>query len=191
MRFLLAALACTLAATSPALAKEDVRVTLENPAALTRAHGGERVRIAFAMNVAPRLPIRDPQARVPAHPFGASGVYVRLTPGAGGAPVIASADAPRDRGYPAGRYVADVTVPPGGIRALAIGLEGYQYVAGGPPRRDDVFFPIVNDPFAAAGRIAHAREKTNTPWGLIAGGLTAVALLGLAYRGRGARRAMA
>jgi hypothetical protein len=188
---LAAALACAIVVPSLAAAKGDVRATLENPASLTRAQAGEHLRIAFAMNVAPRLPILDPENRVPPHPFGASGVYVRIAPAPGGAPVIVSADPPGHRGYPAGRYVADVTVPPGGIRALAIGLEGYQYVEGGPPRRDDVFFAIVNDPFTAPRASAHAREQTSTPWALLAGALGAVALLLLAYRGRSARRVAA
>ena len=34
------------------------------------------------------------------------------------------------RGYPAGRYVADVTVPRGPIASLAIGLEGYRFATG-------------------------------------------------------------
>jgi hypothetical protein len=189
---LTAILAVSLATTPLAHAKGDVRATLENPSQLARAHGGEHLRIAFAMNVAPRLPILDPHGRVPPHPFGASGVYLRFTPAKGGAPVIvASAKPPPGaRGYPAGRYVAAVTVPPGGIRALAIGLEGYQYVEGGPPRRSDVFFAIVNDPFAAGARgaTAHARDEAIPPWGLLAGGLGVAVLLLLAYRGRGLRR---
>jgi hypothetical protein len=176
-----AALACAIATPPSAAAKRDVQATLENPAALTRAQGGERVRLAFAMSTAPRLPILDPRGRVPPHPFGALGVYVRVTPSNGGAPAIVSADPPGDRGYPAGRYVADVTVPAGGIRSLAIGLEGYQYVAGHAPRRSDVFFAIVNDPFARTSRVAHARESTSTPWGLLAVGLAAAALLLLAF----------
>jgi len=187
---LFAAVACALSAAPPALAKEGVVATLENPALLTRAQGGEHLRIAFAMNVAPRLPILDPQDRVPPHPFGASGVYVRVQPAKSGSPLIVSADPPGDRGYPAGRYVADVTVPAGGIRSLAIGLEGYQYVERRAPRRSDVFFAMANDPFVAARAGAHARVGTSVPWGLFAGGLVVVTVL-LVRRAWGLRRAEA
>jgi len=91
---------------------------------------------------------------------------------------------PRDgaRAHPDGRYVAEVTVPSGGIASIAIGLEGFRLVQGRPTARADVFFAIGNDPFAAAR--SGAREGgAGLPRGPAALVLIGVALLVAATRG--------
>lgn len=175
-------LACLLVAATSADGKEGVRATLEYPALLTRAAPGEHVRIAWELNEAPRLPIRGALPRERPVPFGATGVYVRVTGAAGGTPADFPARSPAHPGfgYPRGRYVADVMVPQGGIASLTIGLEGFRYVRGEAPVRSDVFFPIDNDPFAAgrATASADAGDGLSPPWGLLAAGLAALAVLG-------------
>jgi hypothetical protein len=67
-------------------------------------------------------------------PFSAEGVYVRLTP-ASGSPVDVVAR--QDR---AGHYIASVTVPPGGLGAVVIGLQGTACMANGECSRADEIF---------------------------------------------------
>jgi hypothetical protein len=175
---LVAVVAATLAGAAPALAKDGVRATLEDPAALTRAVQGEALTIAWTLNGAPQMPVAGGE-RVPAHPFGASGVYVSVGSAAGGTPAVVAAHPPRgSRGYPAGRYLADVTVPRGGIGSLAIGLEGQRIVTGHAPVRADHFFPIANDPFPANGRRADGRDGSDDglPWAPLGAVVLALAL---------------
>jgi hypothetical protein len=73
------------------------------------------------------------------HPFGGTGLYVRLLGRSGGSSSATSTGT-------AGTFAADVRVPVDGIGGIRIGLPGQ---ACGPSgcRRADAFFPVVNDPF--------------------------------------------
>jgi hypothetical protein len=125
---LAAALLLSVAALAPAplaLAKEGVVARLENPTVL-RAPGGTRVSLIWTL-------------RAGRQPFGASGVYVRLTGRAGTRTTALAAElAP-------GRYRARILIPRGGVRAIAIGLQGWSSGPAGT-KRADMFFPIANDP---------------------------------------------
>jgi hypothetical protein len=110
-------------------------------------------------------------------PFAAGGVYVRVR-GVDAKPKNV-ATTPVSHGSQPGHYVADVKVPAGGIAAIAIGLEGFRITPGHAPARADVFFAIVNDPFAAANTPVTATSTdrgATTPWALFA---TAIAVLGV------------
>jgi len=126
MRFVVAFLVSMAAVASPqALAKEGVVAHLENPAAL-RAPAGTRITLVWTL-------------RAGRQPFGASGMYVRLTGRAGTRTSALAAElAP-------GRYRARVRIPRGGVRAIAIGLQGWSSGPAGT-KRADMFFPIANDP---------------------------------------------
>jgi hypothetical protein len=114
------AVAVTAAA---ALAKDRVVARLANPA-VVRAPAGATVPLVWTL-------------RADGHAFGAGGIYVRLR-GRAGASTVARADT-----LAPGRYRAQVRIPAGGVRSIAIGLIGW---ASNPQRRADLFFPIVNDP---------------------------------------------
>ena len=153
---LIAALGCALLAATPAAGKDGVRATLENPGQLSQAAAGERVRVAWTLGSAAQGPALATPGRIAPRGFGASGVYVRIRGASGAAPQVVSARP----GSPAGRYVADVTIPEGGISSIAIGLEGYRYVRGQAPARADVLFAIDNDPFA----VGSAADGVSAPW---------------------------
>ena len=71
--------------------------------------------------------------------FGARGVFVRLdSPYEGGSPTFGFASS----GSHAGRYLARVGVPAGGIGGIRIGLRGWSTQSG----RADVYFRIRNNP---------------------------------------------
>lgn len=136
-RFALVALATAataLVAALPAAGKEGVEVTL-----LTRipldAPTGTRLEVAW------RLTYLDHGRR---RPFGAGGVFVRLTSavGAGAETGFASGD---------GDYRTTVVVPKGGIGDVQIGLQGWTSGPGGT-RESDLLFPLTNDPLPGAVR---------------------------------------
>lgn len=168
-----AALACSLVVAQPAHGKGEVRATLEDSERVAGAAGGEHVTIAWSLSFAPRPwtlssaprpAVPDPRGRSAPEPFGASETYVRVAGAGGGAPrIFAATPPPGARGNPAGRYLAVVTAPAGGIDSLAIGLEGYRYVDGHSPVRADVLFPIVNDPFARGVAGTQAGNGTDLP----------------------------
>ena len=126
--------ATALVAALPAAGKEGVAATL-----LTRipldAPAGTRVEVAW------RLTYLDHGRR---RPFGAGGVFVRLTSaaGAGAETGFASGD---------GGYRATVVVPEGGIGDVQIGLQGWTNGPAGE-RESDLLFPITNDPLPGAAR---------------------------------------
>lgn len=171
--------AVALAWLAPAaVAKEEgVRARLVAPLALDAAPG-ETVTVAWRL--------RAPGGRR----FDAGGIFVRLRGAAGArsAKVLG-----RDI---AGRYVALVRVPRGGIRGIDIGLHGIRYLGAGPGRGRgfdaDVYFPLDNDPFAGrAPRRARAAPAAATRGGVAAGWLAALGALaaGAAVLGtRAARR---
>ena len=182
---LIVGVACILVAAASAYAKDDVRATLENPAQLQRAAPGERVKIAWTLTEAPQLPSLTTPGRVAPRPFGASGVYVRVRGAGGATPKSFAATSPSRARSQAGRYVADVTVPAGGIAAIAIGLEGFRTLPGQAPTRADTFFPIANDPFVVAKAPVTATSSdtgSNAPWAPLAAGLAVLGVLLAGYR---------
>jgi hypothetical protein len=115
-----------------AAAKEGVRATLTTRLDL-KASPGTSVRVAGT------LADRD------GHPFGGSGLYVRLLGREGGSRSASATGT-------AGGFAAVVPVPKDGIGGIRIGLPGQ---ACGPTgcHRADLLFPIVNDPFRTAGGV--------------------------------------
>jgi hypothetical protein len=104
----------------PAAAKEDVRAKLDKPVRLGTAPG-KTLRVAWHLV--------DSHGR----PFGASGIYLRVSR-CGRGPLKIRA-VPRAHGG----YSARVRVPKGGIRKLLVGLEGWRII-GDRKERADVFF---------------------------------------------------
>jgi hypothetical protein len=106
-----------------------VRATLDKPVRLGTAPG-TRITVAFHL--------ADDKGR----PFGASGIYLRVSR-CGRRPLRVLAT-----GRSRGRYSARVKVPKGGIRKLLVGLEGWQIV-GDKQKRADRFFqfdpPLARD----------------------------------------------
>ncbi|MGI8714528.1 MAG: hypothetical protein ACR2NR_15405 [Solirubrobacteraceae bacterium] len=195
---LIAGLTCILVAAASAYGKGDVRATLENPAQLQRASPGERVRMAWTLSEAPQLPsLRTPGGVAP-RPFGASGVYVRVRGAAGATPKIFAATSASDARPQSGRYVADLTVPAGGITAIAIGLKGFRGLPGQTSTRADIFFSIANDPFTVAKApvtVAKAPVTATSsdtgasvPWIPLAAGFALLGVLLAGYRAVTARR---
>ena len=119
-RLLAAALAVALGLVIPALAKEGVRAKLEAPVRLDTAAG---------KTITVRWRLVDDQGR----PFGASGIYLRVSTCRGRLLQVAA----KDRGR--GRYRSRVTVPRGGIRKLRVGLPGIRII-GERQERADAFF---------------------------------------------------
>jgi len=117
---LLVALACV----AQAAAKEGVVAHLENPGVL-RAAAGTKVLLLWTLRDAER------------HPFGASGIYVRLH-GRTTTSALATELSP-------GRFRARVAIPAGGVRSIVIALKAWRYDAQGT-HRGDARFPIDNDP---------------------------------------------
>lgn len=130
---LAASLLCVLLGASVVVGKEGVRATLETPAAIDAAPG-QTTTIAWTLRS-----IEGGER----HPFTASGVFVRLLSASGGEPTKAVGTE-----GPLGRYVAEVTVPEGGISRIKFGLEGTRMYPGGRTEDADVYFPIDNDPLA-------------------------------------------
>lgn len=118
MRVVLALLAA-LVLVPAAAAKEGVAAELTSTVPLD-ARPGTQIRVSW------KLTNRD------GAPFGAIGVFVRLLDAGGGRPVDVTS--PQSDGP----FSAAVRVPAGGIGGIRIGLHG----------TTDVFFPVVNDPFA-------------------------------------------
>lgn len=106
----------------PAAAKEGVRAKLDSPVRLDAAPG-TKVRVAWRLV--------DKAGR----PFGAGGIYLRVTRCGGGLRRVPATETPRRRG----RYSARFTVPKGGIRMLRVGLEGIRTTGGRTERADVVF----------------------------------------------------
>jgi len=167
-------------AAASAYSKGITRATLENPVQLKRAVAGEHVRIAWTLNEAAQLPIPAYAEWVQMRSLG---LYLRVR-GAAGGPLqkVPARSTSGAAGYPAGRYVADVTVPAGGIASIALDVEGLRSAQGDAPVRAEIppaSIPITNDPFEATS----ADVGGNTPWGALAGGLAvALILLLTAYR---------
>lgn len=130
---LLGVAAVVLLAAYPAAAKEGVKATLKTPVPLD-AKAGERIDLAWTL-----------AGDDGSGPFGASGIYVRLTAPEGAPAVTEYAGGDR------GDYFASILVPKGGIGDIQIGLEGWRTDARGT-RRADLTFPITNDPLPGPPR---------------------------------------
>ena len=115
-----AVLAAVAVAALPAAAKEGVRAVLTEPVDLSTPPR-EHMQIKWRL--------LDEEGR----PFGASGIYLRVSR-CGGGPRTVSA---RARGR--GRYVARVRVPAGGIRRLLVGLQGWRITPTRTTRADRYF----------------------------------------------------
>lgn len=159
--------AAALAVALPAGAKEGVRATLATPVSRDAAPG-TKLDVSWTL-----FYLEDGKRR----PFGAGGVFVRLT-GPGGAVHEAFAD---DRAGSLGEFSATVVVPEGGIADVQIGLMGWRSDASGTKRADRLF-PITNDPRPGVPRAASASESRDPgggdalPWRLI-GAVIAVGLV--------------
>jgi hypothetical protein len=164
-RFLIAVAAAALSVlllVPAALAKENVRARLDTPIPL-QAVPGKKITVAWTLYSA-----------ADRRPFGAGGVFIRLLSASGGEPVKAHAQGS------AGRFVARVVVPEGGIGGIEIGLEGISYFAG-RTEDADLLFPIDGNPFAAhAAQRASSTEDESASgpsplWFLAGGSLALVA----------------
>ena len=109
---------------APAAPKGGVRAVAEGEVRLATP-AGERMRVTWRLE--------DEDGR----PFGASGIYLRVSRCAGKPRLVAA------RSLGEGRYTARFTVPRRGIRKLMVGLEGWRTVAGGSPQRADAIFNFV------------------------------------------------
>ena len=112
-----------LACVAPAVAKDGVVAHLANPRVLQAAPGKSIVLIWTL--------------RAGTHPFGASGIYVRLR-GTTTSTALAKELAP-------GRFRARLPIPRGGVRSIVIALVAWRSDSHGTTR-GDWRFPIDNDP---------------------------------------------
>jgi hypothetical protein len=104
----------------PAAAKEGVRAKLDKPVRLDTAHG-KTIRVLWRLI--------DDEGR----PFGAGGIYLRVSRCAGKPLRIRAATRGR------GKFSARVIVPEGGFRKLMVGLTGWRII-GDRRERADRFF---------------------------------------------------
>ena len=160
----LTVLAAALAA--PAYAKGDVTATMVTPIPAD-AQPGSEVRVVWRLRI-------DDQGQ--SHPVNADGVYLRLV-GADGSRQDAYS---RPGAHEDGIYAATVRVPVGGVERAVVGIRGNAQYEDGRSVRRDAFFPLANDPVAAA---SSARDWRLPLTGLALAALAAVAF-GLAWRRR-------
>jgi hypothetical protein len=162
-----------LLVAAPAHGKTGVRARLSATVPLAAAPG-ESVTVTWTLGY------RDEQRRWRPG-FDACGVFVRLASAAGGRPTVGFDSGGACRDHPGGDYAATVKVPEGGIGGIKIGLRG----------TTDVFFPLENDPLAAAagpiGSSAKAASPTSPPTGLVPG-LALASLVALAVAAAALKR---
>jgi hypothetical protein len=174
-------LAGAAVATVPAAAKDGVHATLTTKVPLD-AEPGTALRIGWKLAY-----VEEGEP----HPFGASGVFVRLGSASGAASKTGFAEGDR------GTFTATVTVPEGGIGDVEIGLRGY--TSGVRSGQGDMLFPIANDPLPGKPRVASPPSDpptptesggTTRPWMLFVAVLLllAIAAVGACARRRTARR---
>lgn len=173
----------TIAGTLTALAKGDGIVTLD--ATLPGdAEPGSEITVGWMVEI--------PGENGQMAPFNAEGMFIRLIPSTGD-PVEAVG-----RQGPIGHYVATMTVPAGGIRAVEAGLRG-ESCTGGTCQRSDLMFTIDEStiPAVAPANVSGANTAPEAPvdtsppvssasdpqpLGLVVLGLAALAIaLGLAF----------
>jgi hypothetical protein len=187
---LLAGITGFLSITSPATTKEPTHAVLENAAQLLRASAGQRLTVVWTMDTPARFPVSEYTRSMRSTGVG---VYVRVSGRAGGAPLTAAgrpAD-PATPGYPPGRYIATLTVPPGGLSAIEIGVRQSWETPGRPPILREDPIAIGNDPFAGAAPAAAPDGGAGAPWGTLLAGVGALALLLGAVQARRPRRTVA
>jgi hypothetical protein len=161
---------CVLLAAPAAVGKGDVQARLDTPIPLEAA-AGRTVTIGWTLSYADRAKHRSVvRSR---HPFGAAGIFIQVLSASGRAPVKALGE---ERGR--GRYVAQVTVPEGGIGGIKIGLEGIRYV-GGRAENAPAFFPVVNYPLARAPTTSTRNADGGDPSAIWLAAVGALAALGL------------
>jgi hypothetical protein len=190
MIVLLAGITTLLSVTSPAASKEPTHAVLENAAQLSHALAGQRVTVAWTLDTPARFP--EPEYTRSMRST-ALGIYVRVRGRADSAPLTAAgrpAD-PATRGYPRGRYVAELTVPPGGLSAIEIGVRQRWAKPGGAPILREDPIAVSNDPFAAVGPPAGRGVGEGPPWGMLVGGIGGLALLLGAVQAQRSRRTLA
>ena len=178
-----------LSITSSATSKEPTHAVLENAAQLSQAPAGQRVTVAWTLDTPARFP--EPEYTRSMRPPAMS-IYVRVRGRAASAPLTAAghpAD-PATRGYPRGRYVAELTVPPGGLSAIEIGVRQSWTKAGRSPILREDPIAVSNDPFAGVAPAAHGAGE-GPSWGLLAGGIGALALLLAAVQAQRSRHTLA
>jgi hypothetical protein len=144
-------------------AKGDVQAKLATPLPL-KAAAGTKLKVSWTLSTNGR-------------PFDAqAAVFVRLR---GAEQSTRSLAFQPSRG----RYVAKVTVPRGGMRAIEIGIPGTMCDAAGCRPRD-LIFPLRNDPFPATKPTGDG--GTSFPWRPAAVGLVLLGLIAtlLYLRGR-------
>jgi hypothetical protein len=138
-------LAAALFAAVPAAAKDGVHATLTTKVPLD-AEPGTKLKIGWKLAY---IEHGKP------HPFGASGVFVRLR---------SASHAASNTGFAkgdSGTFTATVAVPEGGMGDIQIGLRGYTSgVRSGP---GDLLFPITNDPLPGKPRVALPPSDPPTP----------------------------
>lgn len=122
-RFITIVICAVLLLAWPASAKDGVRAKLEGSVRLG-ATPGKTIAITWRL--------------VDAHgrPFGASGIYLRVSRCGGGLRRV------KARNLGGGRFSARAVVPAGGIRMLRVGLAGWR-TAGGVTTRADMVFAFV------------------------------------------------
>jgi hypothetical protein len=161
----LTVLAAALVA-APAYAKGDVTATMVTPIPAD-AQPGSEARVVWRLRI-------DDQGQ--SHPVNADGVYLRLV-GADGSRQDAYS---RPGAHEDGIYAATVRIPAGGVERAVVGIRGNAQYEDGRSVRRDAFFPLANDPVAAASSAPDWRLPLT---GLALAALAAAAL-GLAWRRR-------
>ena len=151
-----AALSVAALTAAPAYGKGDVTATIVTPIP-ANAQPGTPVRVVWSLR------IEDGS-----HPVNADGVYMRVV-GADGSRQDAYA---RPGAHEDGVYVATVRVPVGGVEQAVVGIRGTASYAGGRTVRRDAFFPLGNDPLAAAA--------SGRSWGMPITGIALAALAAVA-----------
>lgn len=190
---LLLATVLALGASLTALAKEEAIVTLDASLPSDPQPGSE-ITVGWT--------VETPGDNGERLPFNAEGMLFRLLPPSGD-PVEAIGTQ-----SPLGHYVATMTVPAGGIRAVEVGLRG-ESCSGGTCQRSDILFAIDDSTvpvFAPGGPVSNAAAGTAPdspattspgigasdlqPVGLLGLGLAVIALVAGAAFLRGRRRAL-
>ena len=191
---MLLATVLALGASLTALAKEEAIVTLDASLPSDPQPGSE-ITVGWTVETP-----GDDGERLP---FNAEGMFFRLLPPSGD-PVEAIGTQ-----SPLGHYVATITVPAGGIRAVEVGLRG-ESCTGGTCQRSDILFAIDDSTvrvFGPSGPVSNAAEVTAPdspatttspgigasdlqPVGIMGLGLAVIALVAGAAFLRGRRRAL-
>jgi hypothetical protein len=127
-----------LAGAALAPAKEDARARLTTVLPLAAAPA-TTIRVGWAVDV--------PDGNGGRKPFNAGSMFVRLLSRTGAASTTAFTGS---AAHPAGRYVASVRVPAGGIGGIRMGLRATVSSPNGT-HSSDLIFPLDNDPFTSRG----------------------------------------